>query len=169
MGAIGDEMALQDQEKVDQQAAAANIAKVYNADGSAKANDYHPPKLPVSAFPPNLKVGGQLRVNGDELTKVAANMAKDLARLQATLQELNGGGPGGGTLGGWPTAAAMGNNAGQAWYGISTFYQNLNTVYDQVISYLHQTAGNYGDAEDATAAAARNVGSDVAPGGSQGT
>lgn len=158
MGAIGDVMALQDQEKIDQQAAAA-AGKQYNPDGSAKANDYHQPALPQSAFPPGLKAGGgQLRVNRASLTQVANQMASDLARLQATLQTLYGG-AGGATIGGWPTADGMGNNAGQAWYGISTFYQNLNDVYDQVIGYLHQTVSNYADAEDTTAAAARNVGS----------
>jgi hypothetical protein len=160
MGAIGDEMALEDQEKVDQAAAAAH-AKEYNADGTLKADNYRSPALPESKFPPGLKFGGQLRVNREQLTTVATQMQADLSELQATLQTLNNGGPGGSTVGGWTTADAMGTNAGNAWYGISSFYQELNTVYDQVIAYLHQTAGNYGDAEETTATAARNVGSDA--------
>ena len=56
MGAIDDVMALEDQEKLDQQQAASN-ARQYNADGSAKANDFQPPKLPESAFPARLDAG----------------------------------------------------------------------------------------------------------------
>ncbi len=163
MGAIQDQMALADQQKIDQQAAAAN-AQQFNPDGSGKANDFHMPGLPTSTFPPNLKAGSELRVNRDSLTTVAANMQADLAQLETTLQTLNGGGSGGATVGGWTTADALGNNAGQAWYGISTFYQNLSTVYDQVIGYLHQTVTNYADAESTTATAAGNVGSNAAPG-----
>ncbi len=167
MGAIGDVMALEDQEKLDQ-AAAANQAREYNADGTLKADNYRPPKLPESTFPADIRFGGQLRVNRDGLKAVASQMATELSQLQSTLQALYNGGAGGATLGGWSTADAMGNNAGSAWYAISTFYQELNTVYDQVIGYLRQTASNYGDTEDITAAAARNVGSDAAPSGAVG-
>ncbi len=165
MGAIGDVMALEDQEKLDQQAAAQN-AKTYNSDGSAVANDYHAPKLLASAFPPGLKAGSGFHVDRDQLNQVASAMQDDLTMLQNTLQTLYGGGVGGSTLGGWDTADAMGNNSGQAYYGISTFYQNLSTVYDQVISYLHATVQNYADSEDASTTAARSVGSDAAPSGS---
>jgi hypothetical protein len=160
MGAIQDEMALRDQERLDQAAAAAH-AKEYNADGTLKADNYRPPALPESKFPPNLKFGGKLRVNRGELNTVAKAMHGDLTDLQNALQTLNNGGPGGSTLAGWGTADALGTNAGNAWYGISSFYQALNTVYDQVIASLYQTAGNYQDAEETTAAAARDVGSDV--------
>ena len=50
MGGYGDALALEQQDKLDQQQAASN-ARQYNADGSGKANDYHPPKLPESTFP----------------------------------------------------------------------------------------------------------------------
>ena len=56
MGGYGDALALEDQDKLDQQQAAAN-ARLYNPDGSAKANDFHPPKLPESTFPPSLAGG----------------------------------------------------------------------------------------------------------------
>jgi hypothetical protein len=95
MGAIGDEMALADQEKLDQQQAA-DHARQYNADGSAKANDFRPPKLPESAFPASLGAGRQLRVNRDQLGAVKNQMGSDLARLQATLQQLIGNGAFGG-------------------------------------------------------------------------
>jgi hypothetical protein len=165
MGAIQDVMALNDQDKIDAQAAAQTTGK-YNADGSGVANDYHPPKVPTSTFPPHLAASGQFHVDRDQLSNVASQMQNDLAMLQNTLQTLYGSGVGGSTLGGWDTADAMGNNAGQAYYGISTFYQNLSTVYDQVIGYLHATVTNYADSEDASTAAARSVGSDASPSGS---
>src|SRR5260370_6743808 len=87
MGAIQDVMALADQQKMDQQAAAAN-AQPFNPDGSGKANDFHMPALPQSTFPPSLKAGSELRVNRDQLTTVAADMKTDLAQLEATLQTL---------------------------------------------------------------------------------
>jgi len=66
MGAIGDEMALQDQEKLDQQQAAQN-AREYNPDGSAKANDFRAPKLPESTFPKGLTSGKELTVDRGQL------------------------------------------------------------------------------------------------------
>jgi uncharacterized protein YukE len=151
-------MALTDQEKVDQHAPVASGQGGYNPDGSGKANDFHPPQLPQSSWPPGLAAGGQFRVHRDTLTQVATQMNADLTALQDTLSTLNSGGSGGATLGGWETADGMGNNAGQAYYGISTFYQTLNDVYDQVIGYLRQTVTNYADAETSTATAANNVG-----------
>ncbi len=164
MSGVQDAMILADQQKIDQQAAAQNAQK-YNPDGSGKANDYHPPKLAQSTFPPHLTAGSDFKVNRDELTKVATQMGQDLASLEAALQTLGNGGAGGATVGGWDAADGFGNNSGQAWWGIYSFVQELNTVYDQVIGYLHQTAQNYRDAEQTTAAAANQVGSDAAPSG----
>lgn len=164
MSAIGDHMALTDQEKLDQQAPAISERGGYNPDGSGKANDFHPSGQPQSNWPPRLTADGQFSVHHDSLTQVANQMGADLTELQNTLTTLNNGGAGGATLGGWATADGMGNNAGQAYYGISTFYQALNDVYDQVIGYLRQTVTNYADAETTTATAANNVGTDVAPG-----
>jgi uncharacterized protein YukE len=112
-----------------------------------------------------LTAGSDFKVNRDELTQVASQMGKDLASLNAALQTLGNGGAGGSTVGGWETADGFGNNSGQAWWGIYSFVQELNGVYDQVIGYLHQTAANYNDAEQTTAAAASNVGADAAPSG----
>jgi hypothetical protein len=166
MGAIGDVMALEDQEKLDQEAAAAAHAKEYNANGTLKADDYRPPTLAKSTFPAGIRFGGELRVNRDGLTAVAGSMNQELSgQLQPGLQDLNNGGGGGGTIGGWDTADGMGTNAGNAWYAISSAYQSLNAVYEEFVTSLRQTASNYADAEDATTTAARNVGSDAAPSG----
>lgn len=165
MGAIDDVMALEDQEKLDQEAAA-NHAKLYNANGTLKADDYRPPTLPKSTFPADISFGGELRVNRGGLTAVANAMNGELTgQLQPGLQKLNNGGAGGGTIGGWQTADALGTNLSNAWYAISSAYQRLNAVYEEFVTYLSQTAGNYADAEEATMTAARNVGSDAAPGG----
>ena len=45
MGGYGDALALEQQEQLDQQQAAAN-SRLYNPDGSWKANDFTPPALP---------------------------------------------------------------------------------------------------------------------------
>ncbi len=158
MGAIQDRMALTDQDKLDQQAAAASKS-AYNADGSGKANDFHPSALPQSTWPAHLSTGGDFSVHRDTLTKVAGQVGQNLTALQNSLNNLNSGGAGGATLGGWETADGMGNNSGQAYFGISTYHGQLNDVVDQVIGYLHDTAANYADAEDTTTAAANNVGS----------
>lgn len=157
MGAYGDVLALEQQDKLNQQQAAIN-ARLYNADGSGKANDYRPPKLPESAFPSGPAASKDLTVNLDQLTAVATQMRADLNQLQATLQKLNGGEEAGRATGGWPTANAFGTNAGNAHSGIVQFYQALNAAYDEVVSYLRQTASNYADAESATVSAARGVG-----------
>jgi hypothetical protein len=164
MSAIGDEMALQDQEKLDQQAAAQN-AREYNSDGSAKANDYRPPKLPESTFPKGLTSGKELTVDRGQLNAVKGQMARDLARLQGTLSQLSGRGAMGGAIGGWTTADAFGGNATNAYEGITQFIQDLNAAYDLVIGNLTKTVANYADAEDTTASAASRIGADSAPGG----
>jgi len=164
MGAIDDVMALEDQEKLDQQQAASN-ARLYNADGSAKANDFHPPKLPESAFPARLDADTEVRVSRDQLTAVKNQMGTDLGRLQATLQQLIGNGAFGGAIGGWGTASAFGGNATNAYEGITQFIQALNLAFDGVIGNLGKTVSNYADAEATTASAASKVGAEAAPAG----
>lgn len=164
MSGVGDALELQEQEKLDQQQAA-NNARQYNADGSAKANDYRAPKIPQSAFPASLDAGTQLRVNRDQLLAVKNQMGPDLARLQAAWQKLSGSGAFGGAIGGWTTADAFGGNATNAYEGIAQFMQALNEAYDMVIGVLGKTVTNYADAETTTASAASKIGADAAPGG----
>jgi hypothetical protein len=165
VGAYGDVLALEQQERLDQQQAAGG-SQQYNADGSGKANDFTPPKLPESAFPAGLTAGTELSVNAGQLRQIAAQMQTDLAALRATLQQLNGSGPLSELIGGgWETADALSNNTGSAWWGISQFYQQLNAAYDMVIGFMHQSAGNYDDAETTTASAARSVGSETTAAG----
>jgi hypothetical protein len=165
MGSIGDVMALLDQEKLDQQQAAQN-AREYNPDGSAKANDYRAPKLPESTFPAGLTSGRELTVNRDSLNSIRAQMAADLSRLQAALSQVSGDGAAGGAIGGWATADGFGGNATNAYEGIMQFIQALNSAYDLVIGNLTKTVANYADAETTTASAARQIGADAAPSGS---
>jgi hypothetical protein len=168
VGGYGDALALEQQEQLDQQQAAAN-SRLYNPDGSGKANDFTPPKLPESAFPPSVAGGTELSVNTDQLQTIAAQMHGDLAQLQATLQTLNNSGIMGELIGGgWSTPEALGSNAGSAYWGISQFYQDLNQAYDMVIGFMRQSASNYSDAETTTASAARTVGSETTPSGALG-
>jgi hypothetical protein len=165
MGGSFDARMLQQQQQ-DQQQASQN-GQQYNPDGSGKANDYHGPShLPQSSFP---KLGpsgggGSLMVDRSRLTQVATQMATDLAKLQATLQTLYSEGAGGELVFGWPTADGFGENAGNAYAGISQFYSDLNNAYDLVISNIHQTVSNYADAESSTVTAANRVSPDHAPG-----
>jgi hypothetical protein len=158
MSPIQDEMALTDQERLDQQTPTFGGQSGYNADGSGKANDFNGSPLPQSAWPPGMNVGGQFSVHTDTLTAVYGQMGNDLTDLQNSVNNLNSNGAGGATLGGWTTADGIGNNSGQAYYGISTYHQGLNDVVDQMIGYLKQTQQNYADAEDASTTAASNVG-----------
>ena len=163
MSGVGDALELAQQEKLDQQQAA-NNARQYNADGSAKANDFRTPKMPQSAFPASLDASGQFRVSTDRLVAVKNQMGPDLARLQAAWQQLSGNGAFGGAIGGWTTSDALGGNATNAYEGITQFMQALNAAYDMVIGALGQTAANYADAETTTASAASKIGADAAPG-----
>ena len=163
MSGVGDALELAQQEKLDQQAA--NNARQYNADGSAKANDFRAPKIPQSAFPASLDASGQLRVNRDQLVAVKNQMGPELARLQAAWQQLSSTGAFGGAIGGWATSDAFGGNATNAYEGITQFLQALNAAYDMVIGVLGKTAANYDDAETTTASAASKIGADAAPGG----
>jgi hypothetical protein len=158
MSPIQDEMALTDQERLDQQTPTFGGQSGYNADGSGKGNDFHGSPLPQSAWPSSMNVGGQFSVHRDTLTAVYGQMSSDLTDLQNSVNNLNSNGAGGATLGGWTTADGIGNNSGQAYYGISTYHQGLNDVVDQMIGYLKQTQQNYADAEDASTTAASNVG-----------
>jgi hypothetical protein len=166
MGGSFDAKMLQQQQQDEQQAP--QNGQQYNPDGSGKANDYHgPPHMPPSAFPKlpaSGSGGGSLTVDRDRLTQVATQMATDLAKLRATLQTLYSNGAGGELVFGWPTADAFGENAGNAYAGISQFYSDLNDAYDLVISNIHQTVSNYADAETSTVTAARRVSPDNIPG-----
>jgi hypothetical protein len=155
-----DALELQEQEKLDQQQAA-NNARQYNADGSAKTNDFHPPTIPASSFPAHLDAGTQLRVSRDQLLAVKNQMGPDLARLEAAWQELSGNGAFGGAIGGWTTADAFGGNATNAYEGITQFMQALNAAYDMVIGVMGKTVTNYADAETTTASAASQIGADA--------
>ena len=163
MSGVGDALELAQQEKLDQQQAANNAGQ-YNADGSAKANDFRTPKMPQSAFPASLDASGQFRVSTDRLVAVKNQMGPELARLQAAWQQLSSTGAFGGAIGGWATSDAFGGNATNAYEGLTRFMQALHAAYDMVIGVLGTTAANYADAETTTASAASKIGADAAPG-----
>src|SRR5208282_2922766 len=99
MGAIADVMALEDQEKLDQQAAAASTPPK----DPVKVDGLHMPKMPASAFPKGLKASGEFRVSPDQLTSVKSQMVSDLGGLINTLSQLTSYGAFGSAIGGWET------------------------------------------------------------------
>jgi uncharacterized protein YukE len=146
MGAIADVMALEDQEKLDQQAAAAKAV----------------PKDPVKVdFPKGLKASGEFRVNPDQLTSVRSQMAGDLRGMIEALSYLTGEGAMGSAIGGWDTADGFGSNALNAYEGLTQFIQALNTAYEMVAGNVGKAAQNYSDADATTASAASRVGSEA--------
>lgn len=162
MGGAGDARILQQQA----QEQAAQNAKTYNPDGSAKANDYRPPALPASSFPELTGGNGHFEVHTDRLRQVATQMGGELDRLYSSVMDIYNNGYGGAELTGWSTADQFAANAGSAYDGISQFHSDLNNAYQLVIGNLHKTAVNYADAESASSSAARTVGSDTSlPGG----
>ncbi len=157
MGAIADVIALEDQEKLDQQAAAASAPPR----DPVKTEGFHMPNLPASAFPRGLKASGQFRVDPDQLTSVKNQMVSDLGRLKSALSQLTSYGAFGAAIGGWDTADGFGSNALNAYEAITQFMQALNSAYDQVASNVGRAAQNYSDADATTASAAGRVGSEA--------
>jgi hypothetical protein len=158
MGAIADVMALEDQEKLDQQAAAASV----QPHDPVKTDAFHKPKLPASDFPKGLKASGEFHVSPDQLQSVKAQMVSDLARLSSALSQVTSYGAFGSAIGGWDTADAFGSNALNAYEAITQFMQALNTAYDLVATNVGRAARNYTDADATTQSAASTVGSEAA-------
>jgi hypothetical protein len=159
---------LEDQEKLDQQAAEAGAQNAGPAGPVAVTDDFHGAKLPTSVFPKGLNAGGEFSVYPEQLTAVKGQMVgPDLGQLTGALTQLLNNGAFGATIGGWDTADGFGSNAENAYQGITQFMQALNTAYDLVGSSVGKAAQIYSDADDTTASAASMVGSEAAPGASQ--
>jgi uncharacterized protein YukE len=157
MGAIADVMALEDQEKLDQQAAAASAVPK----NPVKVDGFVKPKTSASAFPKGLKASGEFRVNPDQLTSVGQKMAGDLKGMIDALSTLTGNGAMGSAIGGWDTADGFGSNALNAYEGLTQFIQALNSAYDMVAGNVGKAAQNYSDADATTASAASKVGAEA--------
>jgi uncharacterized protein YukE len=157
MSAIGDVMALEDQEKLDQQAATASAVP----HDPVRAQGFHKPKMPTSAFPKGLKASGEFHVAPHQLHSVKSQMVSDLGRLKSALSDVISYGAFGSAIGGWDTADAFGSNALNAYEAITQFMQALNTAYDMVATNVGKAAQNYTDADDTTQSAASTVGSEA--------
>jgi uncharacterized protein YukE len=158
MGAIADVMALEDQQKLDQEAAAAASAPPKDP---VKTGGFHKPNLPTSTFPKGLKAGGEFHVDPDQLHSVKSQMTGDLGRLTSALSQVVSYGAFGSAIGGWDTADAFGSNALNAYEAITQFMQALATAYDLVAGNVGKAAQNYTDADDTTQSAASTVGSEA--------
>lgn len=166
MSVFFEEMMLWQLEKTAQEKEAAQNAGLYNADGSAEANDYRPPQLPTSTFPVlTAAPATELVVHRDQLRQVAAQMRSDLQRLQGALKRLEAEGDAGGTLHGWPTADALASNLRSAHESIRLLYDKLNTAYEAVIVNIHEAEANYARAESSTVTAVNRTGAGPAPAG----
>jgi len=157
MGAIADVMALEQQEKLDQEAAAASAP----LKDSVKVEGLHMPKTSSSAFPKGLKAGGEFRVDPDQLTSVKAQMVSDLTGLADALSKLTSYGAFGSAIGGWDTADGFGSNALNAYEALTQFMQALNSAYDMVATNVGKAAQNYSDADATTQSAASRVGAEA--------
>jgi hypothetical protein len=163
---IGDSRTLEEQNKIDEQLAA-NNARQYNPDGSAKANDFVKPKPLQSTFPARLgHAGSELMVNTAQVGTVRTNMTANLKQLEAISSQLVSNGDFGSAVGGWSTADGFGSNTLNAYEAITQFMQDLNSAYDRVTANLAKTVVNYDDTESTIASAASKVGSESAPSGS---
>lgn len=129
----------------------------YNSDGSGKANDYQPPKLPDSAFP-SVKVGSGFSVHLDALRRAVDNIKMEARQLGSSAQSAASGGSGAHLAGDWSTIQALSANAGSAHQGIVDFSQSVLSTYEEIIKNLMKNAQNYADAESATGTAVRGVG-----------
>jgi uncharacterized protein YukE len=166
MGAIADVMMLEDQDRLDREAAQASAQKATPDALVVKADDFRMPALPQSAFPKGLNAGGQFSVYPDQLTAVRGAMAGgELGELTSALNNLLSNGAFGSAVGGWDTAGAFGSNAQNAYQAITQFMQALNKAYDMVATSVGKAAQNYSDADATTASAASRVSSEAAPGG----
>jgi uncharacterized protein YukE len=167
MGAIADVMMLEDQQKLDREAAQASAPKGTPDAAVVTADGFHMPPLPESTFPKGLKAGGEFSVYPDQLTAVRGAMVggSELGELTNALNNLISNGAFGTAIGGWDTAGAFGSNAENAYQAITQFMQALNKAYDMVATSVGKAAQNYGDADATTASAASRVGSEAAPGG----
>jgi hypothetical protein len=157
VGAIADVMALEDQEKLGQEAAAASAVPK----DPVKTGGFHMPKMPASAFPKGLKAGGEFHVAPDQLDSVKGQMLSDLAGMSQALSNLISYGAFGSAIGGWDTADAFGSNALNAYEGLTQFMQALNSAYDLVAGNVGKAAQNYRDADASTQSAASRVGSEA--------
>jgi uncharacterized protein YukE len=167
MGAIADVMAMEDQDRLDQQAAQASAQNAAPDRPVAAVADFHMGSMPQSTFPKGLNAGGQFSVSPDQLTAVKGQMVggSELGQLISSLSNLISNGAFGAAIGGWDTADAFGSNAENAYQGITQFMQALNKAYDLVASGVGKAAQNYSDADATTASAASQISSEAAPGG----
>jgi hypothetical protein len=167
MGAIADVMMMEDQDRLDQQAAQASASKGAPDGPVVAVNDFHMPSLPQSDFPKGLNADGQFSVYPDQLTAVKGQMVggAELGQLTKSLANLISNGAFGAAIGGWDTADGFGSNAENAYQAITQFMQALNNSYDLVATGVGKAAQNYSDADATTASVASQVGSAASTGG----
>lgn len=117
-----------------------------------------PPSLHIQSF--TAQGGGNgFSVEPSQLSNVASTMGNsDTSALAAGQVVLDNGGPMGIiATGGFDAGDALAANFGAAYQGMSTYMQQLLSVYQETVAALKKTAANYTGAESDNVAAANSV------------
>lgn len=161
MGGYFDSLMMDQQNKLDQAAAAASaIPKDDGAKFPSTPAFHSPASLHMQAF--TAKGGGEgFSVEPSQLQNVASTMGStDTSTLAAGQVVLNSGGPMGQiATGGFEAGDGLATNFGLAFQGVSTYLQQLMDVYQETVAALHKTVANYTGAESDNVAAANSVNS----------
>lgn len=157
MGAYYDVLMMSQQDALDQEAAKSAAPPRDNVTIPAAPAFQAPPPLHLKKFSAQ-GGGGGFSVDTSQVSNVASAMGQDTSTLQAGQSAINGEGPMAIiSTGGWETGDNLANNFWMGYNAISTYMQQLETVYHQTVAALHKTVDNYTGTEDANTSAANGV------------
>jgi hypothetical protein len=145
------------QAALDQQAAA-SVPKDDGAKFPSTPSFHAPAALHLQSFTAKGGAGG-FSVEPAQLSNVAGSMgSSDTSTLAAGTAVLNDGGPMAQiSTSGFDAGDALAANFGAAYQGMSTYMQQLLSVYHETVAALRKTVANYTSAESDNAAAANSV------------
>jgi hypothetical protein len=145
----------------------------YNSDGSGKANDYSTGKGydqngGAATSPPAVSSwsvqdpGKGFSVKAAVLNQVADALAQDISNTQAVLDNLQGiSAQLQSAMGQWPTGQTFGYMVQDALTQIMQIHQQLIQAHSGLVSRLHATAAQYGNAESSNQTSVSTVGQQV--------
>jgi hypothetical protein len=164
VGGYFDALMMEHQTALDQEAAT-NAAVAGDTAHFQPVPAFRTPSLGLHSFPSGGSggSGGGFGVYTDQLNSVASTMgSQDVTTLESGQSALNNDGPFGLiSTAGWETADNLASNFGTAYNAVSTYMQQLLSVYHETVTALRKTAANYGDADSDSAAAANQVGGEA--------
>lgn len=157
MGAYFDVLMMSHQSALDQAAARSAAPPSDKVTLPATPVFHAPPPLHLQKFSAH-GGGGGFSVDTSQVSNVASAMGQDTGTLQAGQSAINGQGPMGLiSTAGWETADNLANNFWMGYNAISTYMQQLETVYHETVAALRKTVANYTGTEDANTSAANGV------------